>query len=72
MSDPGNGSIESVLQENRVFPPPSAEVAGMRWHVSNLEEYRAMHRRSIEDPEAFWSAIASELHWFRRWDRVRG
>jgi acetyl-CoA synthetase len=72
MSDTGSGSIESVLQENRVFPPPSSAEAGMQWHVSNLEEYRAMHRRSLEDPEAFWGGIAGELHWFRRWDRVCG
>ncbi|MEK9986259.1 MAG: acetate--CoA ligase, partial [Opitutae bacterium] len=26
--------------------------------------------RSIQDPEGFWSEVASELHWFRKWDTV--
>ena len=33
--------------------------------------YQAMYKRSIEDPEGFWSDMASEhVHWFRKWDRV--
>ena len=26
--------------------------------------------RALEDPENFWGEIASELHWFKRWDKV--
>ena len=26
--------------------------------------------RALEDPEGFWGDIASELHWFKRWDKV--
>jgi acetyl-CoA synthetase len=70
MSDTGN--IESVLHETRVFPPPSSAEAGIEWHVSSLDEYRAMHKRSIEDPEGFFSEIADELHWFKRYDSVCG
>ena len=33
--------------------------------------YRAMYRRSLEDPEGFWADMANEhVHWFRKWDRV--
>jgi acetyl-CoA synthetase len=32
-----------------------------------LEE---MLKRALEDPESFWGDIASELHWFRRWEKV--
>ena len=33
--------------------------------------YQAMYRRSIEDPEGFWTDMANEhVHWFRKWDRV--
>jgi len=33
--------------------------------------YRAMYRRSIEDPDGFWADMANEhVHWFRKWDRV--
>ena len=33
--------------------------------------YQAMYKRSIEDPEGFWTDMANEhVHWFRKWDRV--
>ena len=33
--------------------------------------YQAMYRRSIEDPDGFWSDMANEhVHWFRKWDKV--
>ena len=33
-------------------------------------ELQRMLRRALEDPESFWGEIASELYWFRRWDKV--
>ena len=33
--------------------------------------YQAMYKRSIEDPEGFWTDMANEhVHWFREWDKV--
>ena len=63
-----NLDIESTLRENRVFPPP-AEFAA-KAHIKSLEEYEALYKKSIEDPEAFWAGAAEELHWFKRWDKV--
>ncbi|QDV09285.1 Acetyl-coenzyme A ligase [Planctomycetes bacterium Poly30] len=66
-----NQNIESFLREDRVFPPVEAKELGIpKWHVGSLEEYRTMHARSLEDPDGFWSEIASELDWMRPWDRV--
>ena len=68
--NPGGG-IESVLKENRVFDPPTPEQAGTpEWLIPSLDEYRAIHAKSIQDPEGFWSEVAQELHWFKKWDRV--
>ncbi|MGA1204252.1 MAG: acetate--CoA ligase [Opitutales bacterium] len=61
-------NMESVLNENRLFPPP--ESFRERAHLSSMEEYKALHRRSLEDPEGFWAEAAGDLHWFRKWDRV--
>ncbi|HEX7037855.1 MAG TPA: acetate--CoA ligase [Pseudomonadales bacterium] len=37
----------------------------------NAEQYRAMYRRSIEDPEGFWAEQADIfLSWERKWDTV--
>ena len=60
--------MESLLRENRVFPPPE-EFAG-KAHVKSLAEYEAMYRRSVDEPEAFWGDAASELEWFAPWTKV--
>jgi acetyl-CoA synthetase len=63
-----NNSIESVLTENRSFPP-SAEFAGAA-HVKSMAAYEEMYRRADQDPEGFWAGIAGELAWAKKWDRV--
>jgi acetyl-CoA synthetase len=61
--------MESLLRENRVFPPP-AEFAA-KAHVKNLGEYEAMYRRSVEQPKEFWAEAANELDWFAPWTDVQ-
>jgi acetyl-CoA synthetase len=61
-------SIESAQQENRVFPPPPA-VSAKAW-IKSRAQYDQMYRESLDQPEVFWSKIASELHWFKKWNRV--
>ena len=60
--------MESLLRENRVFQPPVEFAA--KAHIKSLEQYEAMYRRSVEEPEAFWAEAAGELEWFRPWERV--
>ena len=61
-------NVESLLRENRVFPPPAEFAAKAR--VGSVEEYEAMYRRSVEEPEAFWAEAAGELEWFAPWEKV--
>ena len=63
-----NQDIDSTLRENRVFPPPAEFSA--KAHIKSLEEYEALYKQSIEDPESFWAGAARELHWFKPWDKV--
>ena len=60
--------IESVLQESRRFAPP--EGFRSRARLRSTEEFDRLYRQSLDDPDTFWSEIASELHWFDRWDSV--
>jgi acetyl-CoA synthetase len=62
-------NMESLLRENRVFPP-SKEFSS-KAYIGGLEEYEAMYRRSIEDPNAFWAEAARELDWFQPWTEVQ-
>src|SRR6202020_1640693 len=61
-------NLSSILREHRVFPPP-AEFAAQA-HVKSLEEYEALYRRSIQDPQKFWAEVAADLHWFTPWTSV--
>ncbi|HEX8337065.1 MAG TPA: acetate--CoA ligase [Pyrinomonadaceae bacterium] len=62
-------NIESVLHEERVFPPPPEFSA--QAHVKSLEELESLRREASDAPEAFWARMAeAELHWFRKWDTV--
>ncbi|WP_041597796.1 acetate--CoA ligase [Granulicella tundricola] len=54
--------MHSFLREDRVFAPP-AEFAA-KAHVTSLDDYEAMYKRSVDDPEGFWSDAANELEWF--------
>jgi len=37
----------------------------------NADQYEAMYRRSVEDPEGFWAEQADIfLSWYRKWDSV--
>ena len=70
-NSPESPDIQSSLHEDRVFPPPRAsEVGSAPWHVDSLEAYEAEHRRSIEDPEAYWSEVAERLEWMEPFKSV--
>src|SRR6185503_2056204 len=61
-------NIDSVLIEERVFPPP--ESFSKQAHIKSLEELESLRQEATANPEAFWSRMAEELHWFRKWDTV--
>jgi acetyl-CoA synthetase len=63
-----NQDLDSTLRENRVFPPPPE--FSQKAHIQSLEQYEALYKQSIDDPEAFWAGAAKELHWFKPWDKV--
>jgi acetyl-CoA synthetase len=62
-------NITSVLQEDRVFPPPKA-FSKMAW-VKSMAQYRKLYNESIRQPEKFWARQAKEeLVWFKPWKTV--
>src|SRR6202163_46300 len=61
-------NIDSILHEDRKFECP--EPFRQQAHIKSLEEYERIYRESVEQPEKFWAGIASELHWFKKWDKV--
>jgi acetyl-CoA synthetase len=68
-SPTSSGSITSVLQETRVFPPPPDFAAAA--HITSLDEYQALWNRAKDDCEGFWAEQAQQLiAWSRLWDKV--
>ena len=62
-------TIESVLVENRVFPPPAAAVNGAR--ISGMEAYNALCEEAGRDFEGFWARLAREnLAWTKPFTRT--
>ena len=57
-----SNAIESVLVENRVFPPADSVVKAAR--VSGMAGYEALCAEANKDPEGFWARLAREhLQW---------
>ncbi len=66
MSQP---TIESILQEKRLFPPPAEFSAEA--NIKSLDEYQEIYAKAKADPAQFWAELAEqELHWFKKWDTV--
>ena len=62
-------TIESVLDEQRVFEPALdfSRIA----RIGGMEAYKAMADAARRDPESFWGdAARKELSWFRPFDTV--
>ncbi len=56
--------IESLLHEQRKYPPPAEFRA-----AANVSD-ASLYDEAARDPERFWERHAEELQWSRRWDRV--
>ncbi len=56
--------IETLLDEQRRFPPPDSFKA--QAHVRDTTP----HEHARRDPEGYWADWAKQLEWSRPWDRV--
>lgn len=45
---------------------PSEEIVSKAY----IQDYTAMYKRSLEDPELFWADQAEELDWYEKWEQV--
>ena len=58
MTTPASGTIESIMQENRVFPP-NAKLAAQA-NISGMDAYRALCTSAEKDYPGFWANLARE------------
>jgi len=64
----GEKTIVSMLQENRVFPPPKE--LSKKAYVKSMNEYKKLWERSVKDPSGFWADMATNIEWHKKWDKV--
>ena len=69
MADPTTqASIDTVLQEHRVFSPPIDFASHA--HVPDRARYDTLYQWSVENPDGFWREMATRLRWTKQFERV--
>jgi acetyl-CoA synthetase len=58
-------NIDTLLKESRVYQPSARTKA-----AAYIQDYDSAYKKSIADPEGFWSDVAKELEWFSPWTKV--
>jgi acetyl-CoA synthetase len=38
--------------------------------INSLEAYHLAYKKSVDDPEGFWGAVAENFYWRKKWDKV--
>ena len=61
-------TIETILKETRVFPPPEG-FSKAAWQGDSAS-YQKLWSSSQEDPIGFWQTAAENIHWFQKWQKV--
>jgi acetyl-CoA synthetase len=60
----------SQADPNKEMYAPSKEFSE-KAHIKSYEQYAAMYKESVEDPEKFWGRMAEEfVTWDKKWDKV--
>ncbi|MBP6019531.1 MAG: acetate--CoA ligase [Burkholderiaceae bacterium] len=64
-----SSTIDSILVENRVFPPTPEQIATAR--VSGMEAYQALCNEAEQDFDGFWTRLANEhVRWRKPFTKV--
>src|SRR6188474_1892502 len=40
------------------------------FQITSFDEYKRAYKKSVDDPDGFWSDVASSFLWRKKWDRV--
>jgi acetyl-CoA synthetase len=62
------GRVASVMNEVRVFPPPTEFSARAR--IGSLADYQRLYAAAAADPAAFWDERAKSLPWMTPYEQV--
>ncbi|MGV3657902.1 MAG: AMP-binding protein, partial [Chitinophagaceae bacterium] len=40
------------------------------YQITSLDQYKEAYQKSVDYPEAFWSSVAENFYWRRKWDKT--
>ncbi|MFH2125327.1 MAG: AMP-binding protein, partial [Pseudomonadota bacterium] len=60
---------EKVVEKNGLYYPPQSFTE--KAHIKSLDQYKKMYDRSLSDPDGFWSEVAEQFYWKKKWDKVQ-
>ena len=60
--------FDTLLQEKRVFKP--SRDFSKQAHIQSMAQYREMYEESVKRPSRFWTKVANNFHWFKKWRKV--
>ncbi|MBS1759324.1 MAG: acetate--CoA ligase [Bacteroidetes bacterium] len=40
------------------------------YQIKSIEQYHQDYKKSVDDPDSFWGAIAQHFQWRKKWDKV--
>src|SRR5687768_6221124 len=40
------------------------------YQIRTKEDYEKAFKKSVDDPEAFWSEVAADFYWRKKWDKT--
>ena len=59
-----------MSEESRITKFRASDDFREKAWIKSLDEYKEMYKRSIEDPDGFWSEVAESFFWYKKWDKV--
>ncbi len=68
MQEKTTDAIETFSDEQRSFEP--SDEFRSKAKISSKEQYEALYRESLEDPETFWTRETADLQFRSRWSRL--
>jgi acetyl-CoA synthetase len=60
--------IVSTAEDKEFYEPPDG--VKLKAYIKNMDEYKKLYQRSVNDVEGFWGEMAEQLDWYKKWDKV--
>src|ERR1700739_3690962 len=59
-----------VVRLQNLAPFKQNKIMSYPYQIRSIGQYHSDYKKSVEDPESFWSAVAEHFQWHRQWDKI--